>query len=180
MANGRPNSRAQEEDSSPHENEESHLHGGFFVDLGNKIGGRDVNRNSGGERQSRAHVVAEQRHRKNARKGGCAQYYRRAPGCAPAAAAGQHHGTHGKPLGNLVQKNRQKDQPPQPVRYQKSRGDGDPVEKCMNDEAEQYGVSLVRVHELVAMGFFAKVEVRRNRMLEEVNDQIAQQHKKRG
>src|ERR1035438_605716 len=49
----------------------------------------------------------------------------------------------------------------------------------MNNESEQHGVSLVGVHELVVMRFLAKMEVRRDRMLEEVDDEIAQQHKKR-
>src|SRR5271165_5051513 len=97
-----------------------------------------------------------------------------APQAVLAASAGQHHRTHGEAFGNLVQKNREKNQPAQPVRYQKSRSDGDAVEERVDDEPEQHGVSLVGVHELVAMRLLAKMEVRRDRVLEEVNDQVAE------
>jgi hypothetical protein len=48
----------------------------------------------------------------------------------------------------------------------------------MNDEAEQHGISGVRVLELVMMGLFAEMKVWGNRVLEEVNDQIAQENQK--
>jgi len=48
-------------------------------------------------------------------------------------------------------------------------------QKCMDDESQQHGISFVRMHELIFVGLFAKVEVRRDRMLEEVNDEVAEQ-----
>jgi hypothetical protein len=77
-----------------------------------------------------------------------------------------------------VQKDGEENQPAQPVRNQKSRSDGDTVEEGVNNQSEQHRIARVRVHELVAMRFFAEVEMRRDRMFEEMNDQISQQHKK--
>ena len=50
----------------------------------------------------------------------------------------------------------------------------------MNDKSKEHGISLVGVHELVVMCFLAKMKMRRDRMLEKVDDQVAQQHKKCG
>ena len=50
----------------------------------------------------------------------------------------------------------------------------------MNDQAQQHGITLVDVPEFVAMGLFAEVEMRRERVLEKVHDQVAGQYEKRG
>src|SRR5271167_2123817 len=121
-------------------------------------------------------MMAEQRHSQNASQCRSTQNHRCAPCCPPAASAGQHDGAHREALGNFVQENRQKDQPPKPVRYQESGRDRDAVEERMNDQAEQHGVSLVGMNELVVMRFFAKVEVRRDRMLKEVDDEITEEY----
>src|SRR5579863_4586963 len=49
----------------------------------------------------------------------------------------------------------------------------------MNDQAQQHRIALVRVHELIVMSFFTKVEVRRNRVLEKMSDKVAQQNQER-
>src|SRR5882724_7852652 len=120
--------------------------------------------------------MAKQRHRKYSRQSCCSQNYGCSPGRAAAAAAGQHHRTYGKAFGNFVQEYGEEDQPSQPVRDEESGGDGDAVEKCVDDEAEKNGISLVRVDELVFMRFFAEVEVRSDRVLEEVDDQVAEEN----
>src|ERR1700722_16727073 len=115
-------------------------------------------------------MMTEQSHGENSGKCGPAQNYRRSPCRAPTATARQHHGTHGEALGNLVQKNRQKDQPSQPVRHQKARGNGDAVEEGMNDESEQHGISLLGMHELVVMCFLAEMKMRSDRMFKKMNN----------
>src|ERR1017187_1740224 len=124
-------------------------------------------------------MMAEQGHGQYASQRRATQNHRRAPCCAPAASAGHHDRTHGEALGNLVQENRKENQPSQPVRYQKSRRDGNAVKEGMNDESEQHGISLVRMDEFVVMRLFAEMKMRCYRMLEEVDDQVAEKHQKR-
>ena len=75
-----------------------------------------------------------------------------------------------------MQKDSEENNPAQSIRNQEPRGDGNTVKKCMDDESQQHGISFVRMHELIFVGLFAKVEVRRDRMLEEVNDEVAEQN----
>src|SRR5450631_1727196 len=124
-------------------------------------------------------MMAEQGHGQYASQSRATQNHRRAPCRAPAASTGQHDRTYGEALGNLVQENRKENQPAQPVRYQKSRCDGNAVKEGMNDESEQHGISLVRMDEFVVMRLFAKMKMRCDRMLEEVDDQVAEKHQKR-
>src|SRR5579864_5180113 len=77
-----------------------------------------------------------------------------------------------------MQKDRQEDQPAQPVRNEEPRSDGDAVEERVNDQSEQDRIGFVGVNEFVVMRFFTEVEMRRNRVFEEVNDQISQQNQK--
>src|SRR5215469_3939459 len=48
----------------------------------------------------------------------------------------------------------------------------------MNDQAEQHRVSAMQVDELSVVGLFAEMEVRCDRVLEEMNDQISEEHQK--
>src|SRR6202030_1496608 len=59
-----------------------------------------------------------------------------------------------------------------------SRGNRDPIEKRMNQQPDQNRISLVRMHELVSMRFFSKVEMRRDRMLKEMDEQVSREDKK--
>src|ERR1700722_14569929 len=120
-------------------------------------------------------MLAEDRHRQNSSERGPAQDRRRAPGRAPAASAGQHHRANREAFGNLVQKDGKEDDPAQSVRNQKSGSDGDAVKKWVDDQAEQHRVTLVRMHELVSVRLFAEVEVRCDRVLEEMNEEVAEQ-----
>ena len=89
-------------------------------------------------------------------------------------SARQHYGTDREAFRNFVQKNCEEDQPAKPVRYQKPRRDGYAIEERMNDEAEQHRITFVRMDEFVFVSLFAEMEVGRNGVLKEVNDQIAQ------
>src|SRR5580700_341201 len=49
----------------------------------------------------------------------------------------------------------------------------------MDNQPEQHRVTFVRMHELVFVRLLAEVEVRRNSVLEEVDDEVAQQNQVR-
>src|SRR5208283_2216255 len=81
---------------------------------------------------------------------------------------------------NLVQKNRYEDDPTERRRNKKSRGDRDPIEKCMNQQPDQDRVSLMSMDELVSVSFFSEVEMRSHRVLEKVDEQVSAKDKKSG
>src|SRR5258708_22861383 len=120
--------------------------------------------------------MPEQRHSENAGESGSSQNYRCAPCNPTASATGQHHRTHREAFRNLMQEDCEENQPAQPVRNQKPRRDGDAVEESVDDEAEEDGISLVRVDELILVRLFAEVEVGRDRMFEKVNDEVTKQN----
>src|ERR1039457_4759541 len=92
--------------------------------------------------------MAKHRHGQNSRQRCSTQDHRRAPCCPSTSSASQHYRTHREAFGNLMQEYSEKDDPPKSVRNQESRGDGNAVKECMNDESQQHRVSLVRMHEL--------------------------------
>ncbi len=52
----------QEKDPRAYENQQRHFHGRFLIDLRNQIGGRDIDSDSGRQRQARAYMMAEEGH----------------------------------------------------------------------------------------------------------------------
>ena len=46
-----------------------HFHARLFIDFGNQVGSRDINRDSGGQREARGDIVAKDCHSKNAGDG---------------------------------------------------------------------------------------------------------------
>src|SRR5262252_2656929 len=50
----------------------------------------------------------------------------------------------------------------------------------MNDQADQDRIALVRLDELVVMGFLSEVEVGCERVFKEVDDQISREHQESG
>ena len=78
-----------------------------------------------------------------------------------------------------MQKNREEDQPSQPVRDQESRGDGDAIKKRVDDQSQQDGIAAMHVREFLLMGFFAEMKMRGDRMLKKVDDQVPNQDKQR-
>src|SRR5579863_4738911 len=105
-------------------------------------------------------MMPEERHGQDARESRSAQNHRRAPRRPATASARQHDRTYGEAFGNLVQKDREENQPPQPVGNQESGSDRDTVEEGVNDQAEQDRVTLVGVNEFVAVRFFAEMKMR--------------------
>ena len=79
-----------------------------------------------------------------------------------------------------MQKNRHENNPPELRRNQKSRGNRDAVEKGVDQQADQHRVAFVSVNELVGVRFFSKVEVRRDRVLKEMDEQVSAKNKKPG
>src|SRR5215469_5825288 len=120
--------------------------------------------------------MAKDRHRQYPGQSRSPKKNRHAPSRTPAAPTRQHHRTHRESLRDLVQKDRDEDQPSQPVGNEKSRGDRNSVEEGMNHEPENDGVALMPMHKLIVVRLFPKVKVRRDRVLEKMNDQIAQQN----
>src|SRR5438270_8156083 len=120
--------------------------------------------------------MAEQRHRQNSRQSRRSQKNRSSPGVSAAAAAGQHHRGDCESLWNLVQENRQKDEPPEPVGDQESRRNRDAIKKRVDKQANENRQALVGMEELVVMGLFAEVEMGRDGVLEKMDDQIAKQN----
>src|SRR5437016_12838524 len=84
-----------------------------------------------------------------------------------ALPTSQHDRRNRESFWNLVQKDGQKDDPPQPAGNDETGGDGDAVEKSMDDQSDQHRVSPVTVDKCIPVRFLAKVKVRRNRMLEQ-------------
>ena len=74
-----------------------------------------------------------------------------------------------------MQKNRDENDPAQRRRNEESRGDRDAIEKCVNQQPDQNRISLVRMDELVGVGFFSKVKMRSDRVLEEMDEQVSAQ-----
>src|SRR5260221_5923036 len=74
-----------------------------------------------------------------------------------------------------MKKNRQKDHPAQPVRHNKAGSDSNSVKKSVNHQSQQDRVAFVGGNELVRVGFFAKVEMRRDRVLKKMRDQVSRQ-----
>src|SRR5579871_3969451 len=125
-------------------------------------------------------MMAKERHRQDSRQRRPSQHNRSAPSRSATAAARQHDGAGGESFGKFVEKDRQEDQPSQPVRNQESGSDGDPVEKGVNDQTNQHRVTAVDVDEFIGVRFFAEMEVRSNRVLKKMNDEVSQQHKQCG
>ena len=75
-----------------------------------------------------------------------------------------------------MQKDREKNNPSQPVGNDKSRSNGDAVKKRVNDQAQQHRITRVPMCKFIAMCLFAEVEVRRYRVLKKMDDQVTQQH----
>src|SRR5437660_8390314 len=123
--------------------------------------------------------MAEQRHRQNSRQSRRSQENRSSPGVSAAAAAGQHRGGDCESLWNLVQENRQKDEPPEPVGDQESCRNRDAIKKRVDEQADENRQTLVRMEELVVMGLFAEVEMGCDGVLEKMDDQIAKQNQER-
>ena len=79
-----------------------------------------------------------------------------------------------------MQKNRYEDDPAERRGNEESRGDRDAIEKCVNQQADQNRVSFVSMHELVGVGFFSKVEMRGDGVLEEMDEQVSAEDEKSG
>ena len=79
-----------------------------------------------------------------------------------------------------MQEDGKEDHPSQPVRNNKTGSDGNAVKKSMDDQSHKHRVSPVTVDERILMSFLAKVEVRRNRMFEQVNQKISGENQDRG
>jgi hypothetical protein len=72
-----------------------------------------------------------------------------------------------------MKKDGKKDHPSQPVRHNKAGSDGNSVEKSVNHQTHKDGVALVRGDELVRVGFFAKMKMRRDRVLKKIAHQVS-------
>ena len=79
-----------------------------------------------------------------------------------------------------MQEDGKKDYPSQPIRNDKTGSDGDAVKKSMDDQSHEHRVSPVAVDECILVSFLAKVEVRRDRMFEQVNQKISGQNEDGG
>src|SRR5690242_17810519 len=124
--------------------------------------------------------MAEDCHRQHTRK-------RRTPqddGCppcdSPAAAARQHDRADRKTFRNLVQEDRQENDPSEPIGHQKPGCDGNPVKECMDDQPKQDRVSGMRMHKLIMVRLLTKMKMWSHRVLEEMNDEVAKQYQQGG
>src|SRR5215469_15677003 len=123
--------------------------------------------------------MAEQRHRQHPSQGRSPKQNRRSPCGAAAASTRQHHRTYREPFGDLVQKNREENQPSQPVGNQETTSDRDSVEEGVNNEPQNHRVTLMPMDELIVVRLFPKVKVWGDRVLEKMNDEIAEQNQQR-
>ena len=95
---------------------------------------------------------------------------------AAALSARQHQRSHGKTFRDLVQHNRQENDPAQPAGNQKARGNRHAVKKRVNGQAQQRGNSGVVRHKMLHVRFFSEMKMRRERMFKKMNDEISDQH----
>ena len=72
-----------------------------------------------------------------------------------------------------MQEDGQKDDPSQPVGNNETGSDRDAVKKSMDDQSHQHRVSPVTVDERILMSFLAEVEVRRDRMFEQMDQKVS-------
>ena len=79
------------------------------------------------------------------------------------------------PSGILWRKTARKMIHPSQFETRKPDSDGDAVEEGVNDQSDQDGIAFVGMNEFVLVCFFAEVEVGRDGVLEEMNDQVAEQ-----
>ena len=70
--------------------------------------------------------------------------------------------------------------PPSQPETKKSGSDGHAVKKCVNRKSEQRGNSGVIRHKMLDVRFFAEMEMRRQGVLEKMNDEISDEHEKIG
>ena len=117
--------------------------------------------------------MAEDGHRHHTCYGRGSQHHRCSPGETSAASARQHDRGDGETLGNFVQEDGHEDDPSQPVGDDEAGSDGDSVEEGVDEQADQHRIAFVRMHEFVGVCFFSEVEVRRDRVFEEMHEQIA-------
>src|SRR5690349_10635447 len=103
--------------------------------------------------------MAEQCHGEDSGESRPAQHHRCAPCSAAARSTGQHYRTDREAFRDLMQKNRDEDDPAQRVRNQEPRSNGDSIEEGVNDQSEQDRVAAVAVNKLIVMRFFTKVEM---------------------
>jgi len=75
-----------------------------------------------------------------------------------------------------VQEDCQEDNPSQPVGNEEAGSDGDSVEESMNHQTQQHRKPLVRVNKLIFVRFLSEVEMRGNRVLKKMDDEIADQN----
>src|SRR5882672_4642570 len=77
-----------------------------------------------------------------------------------------------------MQRYSQKNHAAQPAGNEKSGSNRHAVKKCVNREPEQRGDPCVTRHKFFDMRFFTEMEVRREVMLEKMNDEISHENEK--
>ena len=93
-----------EQDRYAKKHDQRHFHARLAIDLGDQVGGRDINRYAGRDGQAVADRVLADHHGQDACQCRQAQQHRREPRTAFAESAGQHHRGDGEAFGNFVQK----------------------------------------------------------------------------
>src|SRR5580704_5314301 len=68
----------------------------------------------------------------------------------------------------------------EPYRNQKSRGNGYAVKESVNGQSQQDGSSCVVMTDLLVMRLFPKMKMRRDGVLEQMHEKIAEQYKHQG
>ena len=69
--------------------------------------------------------------------------------------------------------------PPSQVETSKPRRNRHPVEKRVDHQSQQRRIARMRVRHLFVMRFFAKMKMRRNRMLEKMHQEISARERRR-
>src|SRR5262249_8613894 len=90
-----------------------------------------------------------------------------------------HNRGHGETLGDVVQDYGAENDRPQPARNQKAGSDGDAIEERMYEQTPEGRIGHARIKDLVRVGLFAEMEMRRPRVLEEVDDEVTDQNQQR-
>ena len=70
--------------------------------------------------------------------------------------------------------------PAQPFRNDEAGCDGNAVEEGVDQQSQQDRIAFVGVDELMRVGLFAKMKVRGDGVLEEVNQKVSQQNQESG
>jgi len=167
-----------EKGSDAKEDQEGKAPIGLAIDLGEEIGGRDVESDTPGQWEGVLELTLEHCGEQDACKSSSPEETGREESGAATFATREHKRGDGEAFRELMEEDGEENSRAKPRGDKEAGGDGHAIEKRVNDKTEQDGVTRVCVADLVTVGLFAEVEMRSERVLEEVHEEEADENEK--